>query len=50
MLFAGGILMSVDEAKKRIDELTERLNHLSYRYYVENEGDVSDYEYGQDVP
>lgn len=45
MLFAGGILMSVDEAKKRIDELTERLNHLSYRYYVENESDVSDYEY-----
>ena len=33
------------QAKKRIDELTEQLNHLSYRYYVENENDVSDYEY-----
>ena len=37
--------MNGTQAKKRIDELTETLNHLSYRYYVENENDVSDYEY-----
>ena len=32
-------------AKERIDELCEKLNFYSYRYYVENENDVSDYEY-----
>ncbi len=33
------------EAKSRIDELCDRLNYYSYRYYVDNENDVSDYEY-----
>ena len=33
------------EAKSRIDELCDRLNWYSYRYYVDNESDVSDYEY-----
>lgn len=37
--------MDTIEAKKKIDELTEKLNYYSYRYYVENENDVSDYEY-----
>ncbi len=31
--------------QKRINELTDLLNRLSYRYYVENDNDVSDYEY-----
>ncbi|MBQ6066196.1 MAG: NAD-dependent DNA ligase LigA [Clostridia bacterium] len=34
-----------ESAKKRIDTLCERLNYYSYRYYVDNESDVSDYEY-----
>lgn len=37
--------MDEKQAKKRIDELTDELNRLSYRYYVDNESDVSDYEY-----
>ena len=37
--------MNATDAKKRIDELTELLNRLSYRYYVENDSDVSDYDY-----
>ena len=36
---------SAAEAKSRIDELCDRLNWYSYRYYVDNESDVSDYEY-----
>ncbi len=37
--------MTKAEAKKRIDELCEQLNLYSYKYYVENESPVSDYEY-----
>ncbi len=37
--------MTSAEIKNRIDELTEKLNYYSYRYYVENENDISDYEY-----
>lgn len=37
--------MNKEDAKKRIDELCEKLNYYSYRYYVENENDISDYEY-----
>jgi DNA ligase (NAD+) len=37
--------MDRDEAKKRIDALTDKLNFHSYQYYVENESDISDYEY-----
>ncbi|MBQ6021150.1 MAG: hypothetical protein IJL26_13335, partial [Clostridia bacterium] len=33
------------EAEARIKELRDELNYYSYRYYVENESDVSDYEY-----
>ena len=36
---------SAAEAKSRIDELCDRLNFYSYRYYVDNESDISDYEY-----
>ena len=35
---------SAAEAKSRIDELCDRLNFYSYRYYVDNESDISDYE------
>ena len=37
--------MEYSEAENRISELRELLNFYSYRYYVENENDVSDYEY-----
>ncbi len=37
--------MTKENAKKRIDELCETLNLYSYKYYVENESPVSDYEY-----
>ena len=37
--------MKKEEAKQRIDELCDQLNFYSYRYYVENENDISDYEY-----
>ena len=34
-----------EQAKQRIDALTDKLNFHSYQYYVENESDISDYEY-----
>lgn len=37
--------MTKQEAKKRIDGLCDSLNLYSYKYYVENESPVSDYEY-----
>ncbi len=37
--------MTKENAKKRIDELCDKLNFYSYKYYVENESPVSDYEY-----
>ena len=37
--------MTKEDAKKRIDELCELLNFYSYKYYVENESPVSDYDY-----
>ncbi len=37
--------MTKEEAKSRIDELCDKLNFLSYKYYVENESPVSDYDY-----
>lgn len=33
------------QAKKRIDELVETLNHHSYRYYVLDDPEISDYDY-----
>ncbi len=37
--------MDKQQIKSRIDELCEKLNFYSYRYYVENENDISDYDY-----
>ncbi len=37
--------MTKENAKARIDELCDKLNFYSYKYYVENESPVSDYEY-----
>ena len=37
--------MTKEEARLRIDELCDKLNFYSYKYYVENESPVSDYEY-----
>ncbi|MCR4593456.1 MAG: NAD-dependent DNA ligase LigA [Clostridiales bacterium] len=36
---------SFEEKKKRAEELRTELNHHIYRYYVENENDISDFEY-----
>ena len=33
------------QAKQRIDELCDELNFYSYKYYVENESPISDYDY-----
>lgn len=37
--------MTREAARLRIDELCDKLNFFSYKYYVENESPVSDYEY-----
>lgn len=37
--------MTKQEAKLRIDELCDKLNFYSYKYYVENESPLSDYDY-----
>ena len=37
--------MTESEAKKRIEELTELLNHYNYKYYQESVSEVSDYEF-----
>ena len=34
-----------DKAKQRAEQLRKELNHHIYRYYVENENDIEDYEY-----
>ena len=38
-------MMTELQAKQRIDELCDKLNFYSYKYYVENESPVSDYDY-----
>ena len=38
-------MLDFDSAKQRAEELRKKLNYYSYRYYVENENDVSDYTY-----
>ena len=37
--------MTKEEARQKIDGLCDKLNFYSYKYYVENESPVSDYEY-----
>lgn len=37
--------MNEIEAKNRIDELCDKLNFYSYKYYVENDSPLSDYDY-----
>lgn len=34
-----------EQIKKRAEQLRKELNHHIYRYYVENENDIEDYEY-----
>ena len=36
-----------EQAKKRIDELTERLNYHNYKYYVEDSPEISDFEFDE---
>jgi DNA ligase (NAD+) len=35
------------DIQQKIEALTDRLNHLNYRYYMESESEVSDYEFDQ---
>lgn len=37
--------MDIQETKNRIENLKNKLNHLSYMYYVKNTNEVSDFEY-----
>lgn len=37
--------MNYEEAKSRIDTLVERLNYYSDRYYMDDDPEISDYEY-----
>lgn len=37
--------MTEEQAKKRIDELCDKLNYYSYKYYVDNDSPLSDYDY-----
>lgn len=36
---------SIEDAKKRIDELTKILNYHNYKYYVEDNPEISDFEF-----
>ncbi|MDO4153424.1 MAG: NAD-dependent DNA ligase LigA [Clostridia bacterium] len=38
-------MLDFETAKARAKDLRQELNHHIYRYYVENENDISDYEY-----
>ncbi len=39
--------MVSDEIKKRVEKLREQTHHHDYKYYVENNPEISDYEYDQ---
>jgi len=34
-----------DEIRKKVEELREKIYYHNYKYYVENNPDISDYEY-----
>ena len=38
-------MSNFEQKKLRAEQLRNELNHHIYRYYVENENDISDYEY-----
>ena len=39
--------MDEREARKKMDELVEKLNYHNYRYYVLDNPEITDYEYDQ---
>jgi DNA ligase (NAD+) len=39
--------MTPEQAKKQIEDLTEKINHHNYLYYQENRTEISDYEFDQ---
>jgi len=39
--------MISDEIRRKVEELREEIHHHDYRYYVENDPEISDYEYDQ---
>jgi len=40
-------MMNKNEAKKKIEKLREEINHHNYKYYVENNPEISDFEFDQ---
>ena len=42
-------LMTKEEAKKKIEALTEELNHHNYLYYQTSQPEISDYEFDQQL-
>jgi len=38
-------MTEIETAKRRIDELRERINHHNYLYYVKDSPEISDAEY-----
>ena len=41
------MIFEKQQAQQRILQLRELLNRYSYQYYVENESEISDFEYDQ---
>ncbi|MCS7019562.1 MAG: NAD-dependent DNA ligase LigA [Cytophagales bacterium] len=39
--------MTIEQAEKRIAELTEKINYYNFRYYHDNVSEISDYEFDQ---
>jgi DNA ligase (NAD+) len=39
--------MTPEQARKQIEELTEKINHHNYLYYQENKTEISDYDFDQ---
>jgi len=39
--------MTAEQAKKQIEDLTEKINHHNYLYYQESRTEISDYEFDQ---
>lgn len=40
-------IMTADEAKQSVDDLTRKINHYNHQYYQEDASDISDYEFDQ---
>lgn len=43
----GGFAVNTEEAKKRIDELSDRINKYDYLYYIKNDPEIADENYDE---